>query len=200
MKRTSGLANSDLTRLKVRTVLFCAVFLGVSWHINAKPTKVAMSEPELLEAEKAFSATARRSNEHSIELRYSIADGYYLYRDKFRFLIDGVEVSIARKAWPKGIQKDDANFGKVVVYRKSVRLLLPRAMKEASSVNGANKAITLTVMSQGCADAGVCYPPLRQTFVLVADSSTIVDPQVETPSGFFHRGGIDDNLKRSTVK
>lgn len=144
----------------------------------------ASTHAELLEAEKAFSVSARRVGDSDVELRYAIADGYYMYRDRFRFAINGQPVSFAKKAWPTGKWKQDATFGKVVTYRNSVRLLLPISLVAQAATPGARGPMTVTARSQGCADAGVCYPPIQQTLVLQPGSSAWVSPRVEAVSGF----------------
>ena len=157
-----------------------------------------VAEPDLLDAEKAFSLSARRVGDRSVELRYDIAAGYYMYRDRFRFIIDGQPVTLDKKAWPSGKMKQDATFGKVLTYRNSVRLLLP--VSSTSSGSGGQQGLTLTATSQGCADVGVCYPPLRQSLVLAADSTEWVKPGEVVVSGFSRDksqgSGLPERLTR----
>lgn len=114
----------------------------------------AIKEVELLDPEAAFRFSARLVKPGIIEVRYAIADGYYLYRDKFRFQLVPDEGKPAAIRYPPGKIKHDPLFGKVETYRKSVRLIIPIG---AASANG---RISLTAISQGCADVGVCYPPM----------------------------------------
>ena len=151
---------------------------GLATTVKAGP------EAELLEAGKAFQVTARRVGGNSVELRYAIADGYYMYRDRFRFTVDGQRVSLARNAWPAGKLKQDATFGKVITYRSSVRLLLP--VKLTGQALKGDKPLVLKASSQGCADAGVCYPPLQQTLALAPGTSAWVSPLQEVTAGFSH--------------
>lgn len=177
-----------------------AAILGISLMLcnglaRAAP---AVAEPDLLEAEKAFPVTARLVGDNTVELRYSIAAGYYMYRDRFRFAINGQPVSLAKKAWPAGKMKDDATFGRVVTYRNSVRLLLPVVSPTGGTAANGQESLTLTATSQGCADAGVCYPPLRQTLILPAGSSAWINPQEATVSSFSKDrppgSGLSDRL------
>lgn len=114
----------------------------------------AIKEVELLDPEAAFRFSARLVKPGTIEVRYAIADGYYLYRDKFRFQLVPDEGKPAAIRYPPGKIKHDPLFGKVETYRKSVRVIVPIGV---ASVNG---RISLTAISQGCADAGVCYQPM----------------------------------------
>ena len=157
-----------------------------------------MPAAELLDVEKAFAVTARIVDDKTLELRYVIAKGYYMYRDRFRFSINGEPVSISRQAWPAGKWKQDATFGKVVTFRNGVRLLLPVSLTLLDDVQTGRKSFTLISNSQGCADAGICYPPLRQTLVLIPGSTVWVSPQNEITLGFSHgprpHSGLADRL------
>lgn len=139
-------------------------------------------EPELLEAEKAFRVSASWRDAATVEVRYTIADGYYMYRDRFAFAANGKPLDLNKSKLPKGQWKRDATFGKVVTYRNSVRLLLPIAPPNNTHTQGGDVSIDLT--SQGCADIGVCYPPLRQTIRLAHGATTVAVP-VEAAVGSF---------------
>lgn len=114
------------------------------------------AEPELLEPEKAFQFAARMARPDAIEVRYRIAPGYYMYRDKFRFSVAPAEVRLGDAQLPPGRKKTDKFFGDVEVYRDEVTILLP--VQTADVV----PALVLTAVSQGCADVGVCYVPQEQ--------------------------------------
>jgi thiol:disulfide interchange protein DsbD len=116
-------------------------------------------QPRLLEPERAFAFSARALDERTVEARFAIADGYYLYRDKLRFRVDPGALAAA-PSLPQGKVKQDEFFGKVETYRGSlpIRLDLDRAAP--------GQAVTVIAESQGCADLGVCYPPAVQKVVL----------------------------------
>lgn len=114
------------------------------------------AEPELLEPEKAFSFSARVVAPDAIEVRYVIAKGYYMYRDKFRFTLEPAAAAGGEPLLPPGVIKKDEFFGEVAVYRDEVRITLPL------NRDGAGERVTLTAVSQGCADVGVCYVPVEQ--------------------------------------
>ena len=117
---------------------------------------VHAAEPELLEPEKAFAFSARVAGSDSIEVRYVIAKGYYMYRDKFRFVLEPATVARGEPLLPPGKLKKDEFFGETAVYRDEVRITLP--------INRDEKVdrVMLTAVSQGCADVGVCYVPVEQ--------------------------------------
>ncbi len=120
------------------------------------PAAHAAGADELLEPDKAFGFSARALDAATVEVRYAIADGYYLYRDRFRFAAEPASVTLGQPQFPKGQVHEDKFFGKQETYRKEVRIRLP---VEAA---GAER-LKLLVTSQGCADVGVCYVPQVQS-------------------------------------
>jgi len=120
------------------------------------PAVHAAGGDELLEADKAFRFSAQALDSGTAEIRYRIADGYYLYRDRFRFAAEPASVALGSPQFPKGEIHEDKFFGKQVTYRGDVRILMPVAA-------GGVDRVKLTVTSQGCADIGVCYVPQTQS-------------------------------------
>ncbi len=113
-----------------------------------------------LPPEKAFAFSARMLDDATIEVRYDIADSYYLYRDKFAFSAEGATLGTADLQ--RGTVKYDPNFDKdVETLRQQLTLRLP--------VRAAGP-FTLTVISQGCSDKGLCYPPMNSVAKLSAAS------------------------------
>ncbi len=106
---------------------------------------------EFLDPEVAFKFSARALDAHTLEARWQIADDYYMYRDKFKFAVEGA--TLGTPQLPAGKVKDDEFFGKVEIYRKDVRIALPIQR------TGGATSVTLKTVSQGCADAGLCYTP-----------------------------------------
>ena len=118
---------------------------------------IAAAEPgELLAPEKAFRMSAQPLDARSVEVEFRIAEGYYMYRDRFRFAT-GSGRTIADAQIPRGKLKHDEFFGTTETFRHrvSIRVPLRAGDIEAGSVR-------LKVTSQGCADVGVCYVPLEQ--------------------------------------
>lgn len=106
----------------------------------------------------AFKPQVRAIDARTLEVRFEITRGYYLYGDKFRFQLDAEGAALGAPRLPKGKSVEDATFGRVDVYYDRVRLTLP-----VERPPGGALAATLHITSQGCAEAGVCYPPLRQS-------------------------------------
>ncbi len=107
------------------------------------------AKPEFLAPDVAFKVTARMQDPHTIALSYDIADGYYMYRERFKFTATGA--TLGEPALPPGKIKFDDTFQKdVESYRKRLTITVPVKAKGM---------FTLHVSSQGCADAGLCYAP-----------------------------------------
>ncbi|HEY1291140.1 MAG TPA: protein-disulfide reductase DsbD [Burkholderiales bacterium] len=133
-----------------------ALLLGLALAAPAAAQlKLGGGTDNLLEPEKAFRFSARALDASSVEVTFAIADGYYMYRERFKFAASGnPAVRLGTPEFPRGIPHKDEYFGETQVYRKSVRIRLP--------VQGEGQ-FDLKVTSQGCADAGVCYVPMESS-------------------------------------
>ena len=131
--------------------------------------KLGASTDNLLEPERAFRFSARALEGSAIEVAFDIADGYYLYRDRFRFSAEGNPgVRLGAPQLPRGLKHKDEFFGEVETYRNEVRIRLP--------VQGDGR-FDLKVVSQGCADAGVCYVPMESKMSLRLDRAAEAAPR-----------------------
>jgi len=137
---------------------------------------------EFLDPAVAFKPSVRALDGQTIEVSYEIAKGYYLYRDKFRFRVDGETVALGTPTFPKGKEHNDENFGKVEVYYQQVAIRVPVERTSSGPL-----ALNLKLVSQGCADAGVCYPPQTQ-----AVSVTLPDPASAPPAAAAAAEGDGD--------
>ena len=112
---------------------------------------------DLLHPSVAFVPAVRALDGQTLEVRFAIAKGYYLYRDKFRFSAAPESIVLGAPAIPKGKEKVDETFGKVEVYYNEVAIRLPVERNSSGPL-----PLLLNITSQGCADVGVCYPPQKQ--------------------------------------
>ena len=113
---------------------------------------------DFLEPEAAFRFSARMADGGTAEVSFDIADGYYMYRDRFKFSADGAKLGAPEL--PPGKVKYDQSFAKEVeTYRHRVTVRIP--------VQGEGPFV-LRVTSQGCADAGLCYSPMESGSTLEA--------------------------------
>ncbi len=132
-----------LLRCLAPLLLVCQGFCGT----------LAVAADEFLAPEQAFRFAARALDARHIEVVFNVADGYYLYRERFAFAAEPAGARLGAPVLPPGKLKYDETFGrKLETYRGRVVIRLP--------LESATAAFRLTVTSQGCADAGLCYPPM----------------------------------------
>ena len=157
--------------------------LGLALALALATPGWGASADDLLEPEQAFRLSARALDPTTVEVRFQIADGYYMYRDQFRFAVAGGDARLGAAELPPGQRKKDEFFGEVETYRKQVAIRLP--------VTGNTEKLALEVTSQGCADVGVCYPPLTQKVGVRLAAFSLGGPaQMSTPqAGVMPFGG-----------
>ncbi|MBS1143835.1 MAG: Cytochrome c biosis protein, transrane region [Proteobacteria bacterium] len=144
---------------------------------------------EFLDPAVAFKPSVRALDGQTLEISYEIAKGYYLYRDKFRFAVEGEAVTLGSPTFPKGKEHNDENFGKVEVYYKTVAIRVP-----VERMSSGQLPLSLKVTSQGCADAGVCYPPQSQQLAV-----NLPDPASAPPASAAAEGDESGRIA-STLK
>jgi len=149
-------------------------------------------DDDFLAPEAAFPLEARRADAHTIELRFDIAPGYYMYRERFAFEADQPGVVLAQAVLPVGKSKfDDSLQKQVETYRGTLLVRLP--------VSRAQAPFTLKVTSQGCADKGLCYPPLlRELAVNVAGGE--IAPMAAAPATSGDSPGVAKPAEGETAR
>ena len=118
---------------------------------------------EFISPDEAFVMSVSEINNNQMLINWEIEKGYYLYMGMFEFSTDQDEVKIIEATMPDGIRKVDEFFGDVDVFynKTNVKLVFNKI------IEGTN----LIVKYQGCADAGLCYPPIKKVISLDKYSS-----------------------------
>ncbi|MCU0835369.1 MAG: protein-disulfide reductase DsbD [Chromatiaceae bacterium] len=124
-------------------------------------TAAAPAEEEFLLPDQAFRISGQAAGADAVVVSWDITDGYYMYRSKFRFRSDTVGIELGTPRTPPGETRTDEFFGEVEIYRDRVDIQVPIKRQ-----TGSGDILTLEATSQGCADAGLCYPPHKQTILL----------------------------------
>ncbi|MEO3724423.1 protein-disulfide reductase DsbD [Pseudomonas syringae] len=119
------------------------------------------SKPEFLPVDKAFVLTSERLDSGETQLFWQIADGYYLYQKRLKF--DGLTTQNV-PALPEGESHSDEYFGEQPVYRQGLELKIPAAAQGQ-----------IKISYQGCADAGLCYPPQTRVIDLGGKAAVTTD-------------------------
>jgi len=137
------------------------------------------AEDEFLEPELAFKFSARMVDAKTAEVTYAIADGYYMYREHFKFRVEGAK--LGAPVYPKGTVKFDETFQKnVETYHHAVSVRLPVDAKGT---------FTLISTGQGCAEKGLCYPPQESRITLTPPAGATANSTSDVPAGPAQSGG-----------
>ncbi|MDH4312949.1 MAG: protein-disulfide reductase DsbD [Gammaproteobacteria bacterium] len=127
----------------------------------------AKSDADFLPADQAFVFSTESTSRDRVRLRWDIADDYYLYRDKVTVKTTATDVQLGDVSIPGGEQKHDEYFGEQVVFHDQMLADLP--VVAAAGVT----EVPLVITYQGCADAGLCYPPIKKTVVVNLASTAV---------------------------
>ncbi len=117
----------------------------------------SIDQSELLDVDAAFAPEVAEVSKDKITLRFNIADKYYLYKHAFKFPAPKNTVILAEAQIPEGKKKNDEFFGEVETYHHQVDIVIPYENPEQVDL------LPLKFKYQGCAEAGVCYPPQTKT-------------------------------------
>jgi thiol:disulfide interchange protein len=114
-------------------------------------------KPDFLPVDEAYQLVVEVEPDRALRLYWQIADDYYLYQHRFAFSLEDSDGPIALDTTlPPALARNDEYFGDVQVYYGSADVQVrPTRVPETGS---------LTVTYQGCADAGLCYPPEKKSF------------------------------------
>ena len=120
---------------------------------------VATNEPEFLDVDEAFRLDIKANSPQTLSAHFTIAPGYYLYQDKLSFLSVG-NPALADYNLPDGKTKHDPYFGDVAIYSADF------AVDLALAGGAGSKEMGVDVSYQGCAEKGICYPPVKKSFTI----------------------------------
>jgi len=162
-------------------ISFCGALLAQDFGIpqdgranNGAAKWLAEQDVAFLKVDEAFALTTERGSDGALLARWEMPDGYYLYRHGFSFETRGTAgAALQEPQIPPGKTKEDEFFGEVEVYYHSAQARLPLDGVAAAS---ATVPAEIGITYQGCADAGLCYPP--ETKWLALDVAAITSGAV----------------------
>ena len=137
---------------KIKILLFLVMSAVYS---QAALSAITADNTEFLHPDKAFIPTIQQDNSN-IRISWEIEKGYYLYMGMFKFTTDNDQVKIINIKMPEGQKKHDEFFGDVDVYYLKTHADL--------EIQDNSLPFNLLVTYQGCAEAGLCYPPIIKEF------------------------------------
>ncbi|MFG0722758.1 protein-disulfide reductase DsbD [Pseudomonas sp. GLN_6] len=177
------------------SLLLLLVVLPASAGLFDKPPVPAQfgaplnNSTDFLPVREAFKLSLISSSSESVKLRFIAAEGYYLYRHRFSFSSEPVDISLGQAVLPAGQAKHDEYFGDVEVYYEVLDVEVPVD-------NPDNRPFNLSVNYQGCADKGLCYPPETEVLAIGGDATTgstaadAATPWSWTDLALFFLGGL----------
>src|SRR5690554_2058786 len=156
-----GLCESIMRALLFTLIclLHIPAYAGLFDQASTSTSNVFNNSSDFLPVEQAFKVQALENSDGSVAIRFSNAQGYYLYRHRLSFSTDTAGVSFGDAQLPDGMARSDEFFGDIEAYYGTLDITLPVD-------NPDNLPYTLDVGYQGCADKGLCYPPEVHSFAL----------------------------------
>ena len=186
MQKRSVLFMFELSRSAARRVLGAFVLLMMFCAVIG----MARADDDFLDPAVAFKFSASEQP-GEVDVRYKIADGYYMYRERFAFAVKSGDAIIGEAQLPAGKVHFDQTFNKdVETYRGELVIRIPVAQ--------AKGPFELAVTSQGCAEKGICYPPMERTYrvkgaaLRAAGASPSTPPAADASQSWFDRATSAD--------
>jgi thiol:disulfide interchange protein len=156
----------------------------------------AIDESDLLPVDQAYRLTAEAIAPDRVEVRWAIAEGYYLYRHRTSVQVATPGARSGAPQLPKGEPHEDEFFGKTETYRGALVATVP-------DIVGAGRTVSLKIKYQGCADLGICYPPQTRTLSVALPNAAATAPAndgfnpLAPRSGSNSLGGLIGNAGKS---
>jgi thioredoxin:protein disulfide reductase len=146
-------------------------------------------QPEFLPVDQAFRLSHQVGSDGALLVRWEMPDGYYLYRHAFGFQVRApgggtAPVTLGEAEIPPGLEKVDDYFGEVEVYYREAQVRVP--------VRSGAGGVEVGVSYQGCADAGLCYPPETRWLAV-----NLAAPGAAPGAGSGAGGGVPQTAEQS---
>jgi len=158
-----------MRKITLATFLLALSFMSAMSQANNTFNDLFSQSPKFLPIEQAFKFNFSQQQDRVI-IRWNVSDGYYLYKDKFK--LSSPTTTIDKITMPEGLEHKDDYFGIQQVYKHEVEF--------SFSVQDLAKEHDITIEYQGCADAGLCYPPTKISVFF--DPSFITTQTLEQPT------------------
>ena len=155
--------------LDLLRALVLALAFGLAQTAAAAELEWLEEEPEFLPVDEAFALSTEVADDGALLAYWDMPDGYYLYRHRFDFTLKDPEAAtLGAPELPPGKDKVDEYFGAVEVYYHRAQARVP--------IRNARGPLEVGISYQGCAEAGLCYPPERRWVVVDAAFSAPAAP------------------------
>jgi thiol:disulfide interchange protein DsbD len=168
--RTAGIATAAITAALGLAALMLPGSAGAKpWWMRG----VESNEGDFLDPDVAYRAGSRVDG-NVLRVRWVIADGYYLYRQKMDVKAESPDLVLGEPSFPRGTIKTDPYLGTQEIFTQQVEATVPFTRLDAGA-----HPIQIKVTYQGCAEAGLCYPPISKV-IFPNSGSNLPTPQVKS--------------------
>jgi thioredoxin:protein disulfide reductase len=135
------------------------------------------NENDFLPPDVAFRVGGSVVDGANVRLRWVIADGYYLYKQKIEVKAESADLVVGEPQLPQGVMKTDPYLGRQEIYTQQFEAQVPYSRSDFGA-----HPIQLKVTYQGCAEAGLCYPPITKVLFPTAGAPVGSMPQASASS------------------
>jgi thioredoxin:protein disulfide reductase len=147
------------------------------WWMHGTDT----NESDFLPPDVAFRVGGSVVDGSDMRLRWVIADGYYLYKQKIEVKAESPDLVLGVPQLPQGLMKTDPYLGRQEIYTQQFEAQVPYSRSDFGA-----HPIEVKVTYQGCAEAGLCYPPITKVLFPVAGTPVAGTPVAGTPASAPH--------------
>ena len=167
--------NSATSKALSGFILFLGLLVSLSGQaesVHALYSSPASSgQQTFLPVEEAFQLSGEIRNNQAV-IHFTVTPGHYLYKKRFKFTSLDSQTSLGEPQYPPGKEKFDDNFGELLeVFDHDISIQLP--------ISSSTQVPEIEVRFQGCAEAGLCYPPHTQTLALISSDGSF-SPEATT--------------------
>jgi thioredoxin:protein disulfide reductase len=152
-------------------------------------------EDSFLPVEQAFRFEAVAEGSDRLRLDWQIAEGYYLYRSRIKITSSSAAAQLGAPQFPAGQIKNDEYFGRQEIYHHELTLAVPVARAKGGALQ-----LPLQVSYQGCAEAGLCYPPQVKTLTLSLSAASAGSSAGQPPAANSGEGGSEQGWYAGLIR
>ncbi|OQX39178.1 MAG: hypothetical protein B0D91_02180 [Oceanospirillales bacterium LUC14_002_19_P2] len=159
-----------------RPFILLLIFMSQSVMATGLQTLLGQTtDNEFLPVEEAFQLNGYHTGEEAV-LQFTVTPGHYIYRHMFRFQAIDSNTKLGTPALPDGIVKFDP-------YQQTDLETYPEDMEIRIPIKTSETLPEIAVTFQGCADAGLCYPPHTTSLILISEGTPAdkIKPSTATP-------------------
>lgn len=162
------------TVVVLAATVFAAAATAKPWWMRGVPS----NEGDFLPPDEAFRVSSRVDG-NQVRVHWFIADRYYLYRQRMEIAAESPDLVLSAPSFPRGTPKTDPYLGTQEIYQQQVEASVSFTRQDAGA-----HPLQIRVTYQGCAEAGLCYPPISK--VLFPGSAPVISENLTRPGQPVH--------------